>query len=98
MATLLIQTRVEACLKKQADIFFQSIGLDTTSAIRLFLNQALIQQRIPFDIVSKEIVDRKSALDNFKAMRAALSSRKEPSLADINREIKKTRKSLKEKR
>jgi len=31
-------------------------------------------------------------------MRAALSSRKESSLADINREIKKTRKSLKEKR
>ncbi len=98
MATLLIQTRVDACLKKQADVFFRSIGLDTTSAIRLFLNQTLIQQRIPFDIVSKEIVDRKNAFDNFKAMRVAVSSVKESSLADINREIKKIRKFRKEKR
>ena len=32
-------------------ILFASLGLDTTTAIRLFLKQSVNQQRIPFDIV-----------------------------------------------
>lgn len=52
--TATIQTRVDAKLKEQADALFTSIGLDTTAAIRLFLTQAVIQKRIPFDSVAPE--------------------------------------------
>ncbi len=62
MATTVIQTRVDAVTKREAELLFESLGLDLTTAIRLFLHQSINQQRIPFDIVppkynsSKEII------------------------------------------
>lgn len=52
-----IQTRVDAELKKKADALFDSMGLDTTAAIRLFLTQAVIQRKIPFETVAPEESD-----------------------------------------
>lgn len=52
--TATIQTRVDAELKAKADALFASMGLDTTAAIRLFLTQAVIQRRIPFETVAPE--------------------------------------------
>ncbi len=52
--TTTIQTRVDAELKAKADALFASIGLDTTAAIRLFLTQAVIQRKIPFEAVAPE--------------------------------------------
>lgn len=51
MKTAVLQTRVDEALKKDADAFFESIGMDTTTAIRVFLKQTLIQRKIPFEIV-----------------------------------------------
>ena len=39
MKTAVVQTRVDIALKKEADAFFESIGMDTTTAIRIFLKQ-----------------------------------------------------------
>lgn len=52
--TTTIQTRVDTKLKEQADFLFSSIGLDTTSAIRLFLTQSVIQKKIPFEAIAPE--------------------------------------------
>ena len=51
MATAVLQTRVDSSIKEEADALFESLGLDMTTAIRLFLRQAVNQRRIPFDIV-----------------------------------------------
>lgn len=51
MATAVLQTRVDTETKLEAESLFDSLGLDITTAIRLFLRQAINQQRIPFDIV-----------------------------------------------
>ena len=51
MGTAVIQTRVDTALKYDADKFFESIGMDTTTAIRIFLKQTLIEHKIPFQIV-----------------------------------------------
>ena len=51
MATAVLQTRVDAETKLEAESLFDSLGLDITTAIRLFLRQSINQQRIPFDIV-----------------------------------------------
>ncbi len=45
-----IQVRVDSELKQQADQLFDDLGLDTTSAIRLFLKQAVICEGLPFTI------------------------------------------------
>ena len=51
MATAILQTRVDTEMKSEAEALFESLGLDITTAIRLFLRQSINQQRIPFDIV-----------------------------------------------
>lgn len=48
MATL--QIRVDDMLKKQADALFSSLGLDTSTAIHIFLNAAIENCGIPFSV------------------------------------------------
>lgn len=45
-----IQVRVEDELKNKSDELFRQLGTDTTSAIRMFLTQAVINKGFPFDI------------------------------------------------
>lgn len=48
--TSTIQVRVNDSLKQKADILFQELGTDTTSAIRMFLVQAIANDGFPFEI------------------------------------------------
>ena len=54
MKTITIQTRIDTNLKKNAEAILSSIGLDITSAIRLFLTQCVVQRRLPFPAVAPE--------------------------------------------
>lgn len=49
MATT-IQVRVEDELKKKSDVLFKDLGTDTTTAIRIFLTQAVATNGFPFEI------------------------------------------------
>lgn len=51
MATL--QIRVDDDLKKEADTLFASLGLDTSTAVRIFLNAAIEHAGIPFSVRHK---------------------------------------------
>lgn len=48
----LIQIRVDANLKKDAEALFNELGLDIPTAVRLFLKQSLLHNGIPF-VISK---------------------------------------------
>jgi len=48
MATLNI--RIDDNLKKKANKTFNEMGLDISSAVKLFLHQSVTEQRIPFEI------------------------------------------------
>ena len=54
MRTTTLQVRLDQQLKKKADRFFLAAGLDTTTAVRMFLRQVLIRQAIPFEIVADD--------------------------------------------
>ncbi len=54
MSTATIQVRLDNQLKIDADRFFSAAGLDTTTAVRMFLRQVLIRQAIPFDIIADD--------------------------------------------
>ncbi len=54
MKTTTIQTRIDTDLKKNAERILSSIGLDITSAIRLFLTQCVVQRRLPLHAVAPE--------------------------------------------
>ena len=45
-----IQIRVDDDLKKKSDRLFKDLGTDTTSAIRIFLTQAVANNGFPFEI------------------------------------------------
>ena len=45
-----IQVRVDDELKTKADALFKDLGTDTTTAIRMFLTQALAVNGFPFEI------------------------------------------------
>ena len=53
MSTL--QIRVDDTLKKQAEILFSSLGLDTSTAIRIFLSASIEHNGIPFAVKHKTI-------------------------------------------
>ena len=53
MATL--QIRIDDTLKEQADTLFFSLGLDTSTAIRIFLNACIENEGIPFSVQHKTI-------------------------------------------
>ena len=45
-----IQVRVEDELKSKSDALFKDLGTDTTTAIRMFLTQAVATTGFPFEI------------------------------------------------
>lgn len=45
-----IQVRVEDELKNKSDALFKDLGTDTTTAIRMFLTQAVAANGFPFEI------------------------------------------------
>ena len=45
-----IQVRVDDDLKKKSDTLFKELGTDTTTAIRMFLTQAVAHNGFPFEI------------------------------------------------
>ena len=48
-----IQLRLDDELKNKADELFKDLGLDTTTAVRMFLTQAVLNNGIPFEIKRK---------------------------------------------
>jgi len=54
MANALIQSRVKPSIKEEAEIIFESIGLTTSDAIRIFLQQTINCGGLPFQLVAKK--------------------------------------------
>lgn len=50
MASSILQVRIDENLKNQTAEIFNNLGLDMSSAIRLFLNRVIIAQGLPFQM------------------------------------------------
>lgn len=50
MATTSITIRMDENLKKQADILFDDMGLNMTTAFTMFIKAVVRQNKIPFEI------------------------------------------------
>ena len=44
----LLQVRVDNSVRTQAEEIFRNLGLDMSSAVRLFLNRVVLEQGLPF--------------------------------------------------
>ena len=52
MTTSTLQIRVDSDLRHDADELFARAGLDLSSAVRLFLKQSVLRQRLPFEVIA----------------------------------------------
>ena len=92
MAT--IQVRVDDNLKNQANSIYERLGLDLSSAIRMFLKRSVSVKGIPFSmILDDDPYDPNKALQAMKNMNAAakIHGTSEMTLEEINEEISQYR-------
>ena len=65
-----LQISMDEELKQSADGLFRSMGLDTATAVRLFLNAAIAQGGIPFlDAPPKPAAETLEALEDARLLR-----------------------------
>lgn len=65
--TTLVQFRVDKELKREAENLFKDMGLDLSTALKLFLKQCVNQRKIPFAIITTandESYGNSNAADN----------------------------------
>ncbi len=70
MAKINTNISIDKDLKKQAVLLFKELGLDLSTAISLFLQQSVREQRIPF-MIGKNIPNAETieALEEYKEMK-----------------------------
>lgn len=54
MSTSLIQIRVEDNLKKKAAQIYSDLGIDISTAVRMFLKRTVMENGIPFNMKLQE--------------------------------------------
>jgi DNA-damage-inducible protein J len=59
--TSLLQVRMEPLLKQRAEKLFNEIGIDSSSAVRMFFKQAIVSGGIPFNIQIAPMQEDKKA-------------------------------------
>ena len=88
-----IQVRVDDDLKAKSDKLFKDLGTDTTTAIRMFLTQALAVNGFPFEIkrVSVnpyEALSETEILDKLEKSREHATQGKYRDAADVSRDMR----------
>ena len=58
MNNSVLQIRVDEELKNNANMVFEDIGLDLSTAIRMFLNKTVALNSLPFDINKNKTIAR----------------------------------------
>lgn len=75
MSTTPTQIRIDSDIKAQATELFKQLGLDMSTAVNMFLHQAVIRQGLPFSVemprYKQEVID---------AMGEALTLSRDPSV------------------
>ena len=70
--TSTINTRIEPCIKMQAEEILHNLGLNNTEAIRLFYKQICLHQGLPFAVKIPNKLTQKAMKDavNKKTLKA----------------------------
>ncbi len=94
MSTSLLQVRVEDYLKEEAAKVFDNLGIDTSTAVRMFLKRAVMENGIPFRMTMPK--EPYKADRGYRAMielgeEAKKNGLSEMSLEEINAEIEASR-------
>lgn len=94
METSLIQTRIDVELKNDATILFENLGLDMSTAIKIFLKKCIQERGIPFDVkLSQPVYKSPEGMRAFMALRQEAEDNGlfDMTLDEINAEISASR-------
>lgn len=95
MATSIVQFRIDDDLKNEATALYEKLGIDLSTAMRMFLKRSVTVNGIPFSMVlPKENYSATKALGFMDEINKSASENgvAEMSLDDINNEISAYRK------
>ena len=93
MSTSIIQFRIEDDLKEQACAIFEKLGIDLSTALRMFIKRAILENGIPFPMTFQSNYDSTSILNAVKGMTndASKNGNSDMTLDEINAEISEYR-------
>ena len=100
METSLIQTRIDTNLKNDVSKLFDSLGLDMSTAIKIFFKKCLSEGGIPFEVkLSQPAYKSPEGMRAFMALRqeAEANGLSDMTLDEINAEIAAARAERKKK-
>ena len=92
-----IQVRIDEELKNQATKVYDQLGLDLSSAVRIFLKKSVAVNGIPFEMRNESSTDRAMSAVNNMRVAAGQNGLSDMSLDEINEIISKARKERKRK-
>ena len=90
MATSLVQVRIDEDLKAQATAIYDKLGMDLSSAVRIFLKRSVMVNGVPFDMtLPKQEYKAEKAVSAMKKLSAEAQKggTSNMSLDEINQEI-----------
>lgn len=91
MANSLVQIRVDNKLKDEVTAIYEQLGLDLSTAVRIFFKRSVAEQGIPFTMkidydTKKDIIRKKIPLDILNAMNTMAENAEENGVANLNLE------------
>ena len=93
-----LQVRVDEELKNQANAIYNELGMDISTAVRMFLKRSVLIGGIPFDMkVDDQILKTIRAIDDMRTI-SEQNGNSLMTLEDINDEIKKAREDRKKRK
>lgn len=94
MATSLVQVRIDDELKAQATAIYDALGIDLSTAVRMFLKRSVMVNGVPFNMtLPKQDFKAERAVRALQELSdaAALNGTSEMTLDEINSEISAVR-------
>lgn len=90
----IVQFRVDDDLKMQATSIYEKLGIDLSTALRMFMKRSVLENGIPFTMVlSNETYDASKAIEVMRSMqkKSEENGNSEMTLDEINEEIRLAR-------
>ena len=85
---VLIQFEIDKKLQEEVTEIYEKLGMDLTTALRMFVVRSKIERGLPFSArLPEESISRSEAWDAFQELRRQAAVLPEMSLEEINAEI-----------
>ena len=95
MATTLVQVRIDDELKNQATAVYEALGIDLSTAVRMFLKRSVMVNGVPFNMtLPKSNLKAERAVKALQELSNTATENRtsEMTLEEINAEIEAVRK------